>query len=87
MAKNDKTANAPAQPNEGEGSTTAARAYDQQAERFAKSGKVEKKAREAQQAVDGPEGPALKRAEAIGKSHSAGEDQPEVLFSDTTKRP
>lgn len=29
MSKNDKTADVPTQPNEGEGSTTAARAYDQ----------------------------------------------------------
>ncbi len=34
-----------AMPNEGEGSRTGARQYDKAAERFAKSGKVEEKAR------------------------------------------
>ena len=60
--------------NEGEGSRTAARAYNKGAEGFAKSGKVNESAREAAQAVDGPQGPDLKDAEAIGKSHSHGED-------------
>ncbi len=59
---------------EGEGSYTAAREYDRGAEKTAKSGKVEQKAREAKQAVDGPEGDALRRAEAEGKRHSHGED-------------
>jgi hypothetical protein len=76
MTEIDKAA--PAQVNEGEGNKTAARAYNKDAERFAKSGKVEKKAREAQQAVDGAEGKELAHAEAIGKSHSAGEDAPKT---------
>ena len=54
--------------NEGEGSRTAARSYNRKTERFAKSGKVEEKAREAQEALDGREGEALNRAEAVGKS-------------------
>ena len=62
------------QPNEGEGSRTAARQYDRAAEKFAKSGKVEEKAREARDAVDGPEGPELERAEAEGRRHAKGED-------------
>ena len=57
------------QPNEGEGNRSAAREYNQRAKRFANSGQVEKKAREAQQAVDGEEGDELARAEAEGKSH------------------
>jgi hypothetical protein len=61
-------------PNEGEGSRSGARAYDQATEKFAKSGKVEKKAREARQAVDSPEGKDLERAEVQGKSHAKGED-------------
>jgi hypothetical protein len=76
MTENDKRP--AAQPNEGEGNKTAARAFNKAEERFAKSGKVEKKAREAQQAVDGPEGKELAEAEAIGKSHSAGEDAPKT---------
>jgi hypothetical protein len=60
--------------NEGEGNKTAARQYNDEQKRFAQSGKVEEKAREAEQALDGPEKDALKRAEAVGKGHSAGED-------------
>jgi hypothetical protein len=63
-----------AQPNEGEGSRTAAREYDRAAEKFAKSGKVEEKAREARDAVDSSEGPELARAEAEGRRHAKGED-------------
>jgi hypothetical protein len=63
--------------NEGEGSRTAAKKYDQDARRFAESGKVEQKAREARDAVDGPEGKELASAEAQGRQHSKGED-PEV---------
>ena len=74
MDKTDKPHTAGGQPNEGEGNKTAARRFNAEQERFAKSGKVEKKAREAQQAVDGEEGKELAQAEAIGKSHSAGED-------------
>jgi hypothetical protein len=76
MDKIDKAPPAAKQANEGEGNKTAARAYNAQAERFAKSGKVEKQARAAQQAVDGGEGKELARAEAVGKSHSAGDDRP-----------
>jgi hypothetical protein len=61
-------------PNEGEGSRSGARAYDQASEKFARSGKVDEKAREARQAVDGPEGKELERAEAEGKRHGKGED-------------
>jgi Protein of unknown function (DUF2934) len=42
--------------NEGEGSRTAARQYNESLERFVGSGKVETKAREAQKAFDGGEG-------------------------------
>jgi hypothetical protein len=69
MNEIDKAARAAEQSNEGEGSRTAARAYNKHAERFAKSGKVERKAREAQQAVDGEEGKELARAEAAGRSN------------------
>jgi hypothetical protein len=61
-------------PNEGEGSRSGARAYDEASEKFAKSGKVDEKAREARQAVDGLEGKELERAEAEGKRHAKGED-------------
>jgi hypothetical protein len=60
--------------NEGEGNKTAARHYNEKAERFAKSGQVEEKAREAEEALEGSEGRALEHAEAEGRSHAAGED-------------
>ncbi len=65
------------QANEGEGNRTAARAYNSDAQRFAKSGKVEEKAKEARRAVDSPEKKSLERAEAEGRRHSKGED-PEI---------
>jgi len=61
-------------PNEGEGNKTAARQYNEAQQRFAQSGKVEEKAREAEKALDGPEKEVLQQAEAVGKRHSAGED-------------
>jgi hypothetical protein len=63
--------------NEGEGSRTAARAYNKGATDFAHSGKVEKQARKAAKDLEGPERPSLEQAEKIGRSHSRGED-PEI---------
>jgi hypothetical protein len=81
MNEIDKSSRTAQQPNEGEGNRTAARAYNESAKRFAQSGKVEKKAREAQQAVDGDEAKELARAEATGRGHSAGEDHPKPKSS------
>ena len=53
--------------NEGEGSKTAARAYNQGAEEFARSGKVEAAARQAREDVEGPRGQELRDAEERGK--------------------
>ena len=64
----------PTQANEGEGNRTAARAYNKDTQDFIKSGKVDEKAREAANAVDGPEAGELQKAEDAGKSHSHGED-------------
>jgi hypothetical protein len=60
--------------NEGEGNKTAARHYNEKTEAFAKSGRVEKGARDAEKAVEGDEARALEHAETVGKSHAAGED-------------
>ncbi len=49
--------------NEGEGNRTADRAYVAGATKFARSGQVPARAQEAARAVDGPEGPALRKAE------------------------
>lgn len=60
--------------NEGEGSRSAARAYNAGLQQFERTGQVERKAREAAQAVDGPEGEELRRAEEEGRRRSRGED-------------
>jgi hypothetical protein len=53
--------------NEGEGNKTAGRNYDAQTEKFAKSGGVEPAAKEAQRALEGPEGDDLREAERRGR--------------------
>jgi hypothetical protein len=63
--------------NEGEGNKTAAREYNESQQRFVKSGQVDEKAREAEQALDSPERGEMEKAEAVGKRHMAEED-PEV---------
>lgn len=62
------------QANEGEGNRTAAKAYNKDTQEFIKSGKVDEKAREAANALDGPERRELEQAEEAGKSHTHGED-------------
>jgi hypothetical protein len=62
--------------NQGEGNKTAAREYNDAQHRFAKSGKVDKKAHEAEEALD-TERRELERAEAVGRRHIAAED-PEI---------
>lgn len=62
------------QRNEGEGNRTAAREYNKAQQEFVRSGAVEKKAHEAEEAVEGKEGKTLERAEAEGKRHIAEED-------------
>ena len=57
--------------NEGEGNRTAARAYNEAQHRFAESGNVEQKAREAARAMNSPERAELESAEAIGRQHAA----------------
>lgn len=60
--------------NEGEGSRSAAAAYDHSQEDFARHGDVTGKAKAAKKAVEGPERDELQDAERRGKSHSHGED-------------
>ena len=52
----------------------AAREYEQGVKQFEQSGKADAKAKEAEHALDGPEGAALKKAEQIGKKRARGED-------------
>ena len=47
---------------QGEGNYEAARRIDEEERRFVKTGKVEQKAKEAEEALDGHEGEALERA-------------------------
>ena len=47
---------------QGEGNYDAGRRYQKEQHEFAKSGKVEQKAHEAEDALDGPEGAELERA-------------------------
>lgn len=54
MADNDKI--------QGEGNYDAAKKFDAEERAFVKSGKVDKAAREAEQALDGPEGEELEKA-------------------------
>jgi len=53
--------------NEGEGSRTAAHHYEAGVKRTIASGKVDKLAAEAKDALEGPEGEALRRAEKAAR--------------------
>ncbi|WP_296596303.1 hypothetical protein [Phenylobacterium sp.] len=57
---------------QGEGNYDAARKFDEDEREFIAKGDVEKKAREAEQALDGAEGEELERARretGAGKTH------------------
>jgi hypothetical protein len=73
-AKNDKGERRdPELQNEGEGSRTAARRYDEAATRTAADPKhVKEAADKAKKALDGPEGDELRAAEERGKKHQHG---------------
>ncbi|HEY2110980.1 MAG TPA: DUF2934 domain-containing protein [Dongiaceae bacterium] len=62
------------QRNEGEGSKTAALAYDHSQTEFAQKADVTGKAKAARDALDGAEGAELRKAEAAGRARSRGED-------------
>jgi len=71
MAADPKKSSAdPELQNEGEGSRTATRRYDQAAEQAAKDpAHVKKAADEAEKALEGPGGKDLRAAEERGKKH------------------
>jgi len=54
-------------PNEGEGSRSAARDYNERTERFIHEGRVDKSAEEAKHAVESEERDELQEAERIGR--------------------
>jgi hypothetical protein len=58
--------------NQGEGNREADREYREAATKHASSGKTESEGRSAEEALDGPEGDELKRAEEAGKSKAQG---------------
>ncbi len=61
--------------NEGEGSRTAAKEYNDATRKFVESGKVEPAAKDAERAIEGEEAEELKRAEDTGRSHAAPHGQ------------
>ena len=63
------------QPNEGQGSRTAARNYNEDLQRFVKKGQVQHAAEKARRALDSDEAPDLKRAEELGRSHARELDE------------
>jgi hypothetical protein len=60
--------------NQGEGNRAAGQAFDRAQTEFAQGADVASKAAAPRDALGGPEGPALRKAEQIGKAHSHGED-------------
>lgn len=60
--------------NEGEGNRTADRQYREGVKDHVQHHDVQGDAQRAGDAVDGPEGEELRRAEEEGKRHSKGED-------------
>jgi hypothetical protein len=68
--KSDEKHNPASSANEGEGSRSGARDYDQRTEAFVRSGKVEESAKKAEKAIDSPEGKELSEAERRGRSHA-----------------
>ncbi|HYG86336.1 MAG TPA: hypothetical protein VD978_08770 [Azospirillum sp.] len=60
--------------NEGEGNRTADRQYREGVKEHVQHHDVQGAAQRARDAVDGPEGNELRRAEEEGKRHSKGED-------------
>jgi hypothetical protein len=65
--EHDKPEENAEQRNEGEGSRSAARRYNEGVARTLETGRVADKAREAEEALEGPEGEELRRAEEEAK--------------------
>ena len=60
--------------NEGEGSRTAAEAYNEKTRRFVENEDVQAKAEEAADALGSREGDELRKAEGTGRSRAKEED-------------
>lgn len=61
--------------NEGEGSRTAAKQYNDAQRKFVESGKVEPAAKDAEHALETKEAEELKRAEEEGRKHAKPHEQ------------
>jgi hypothetical protein len=62
---------------QGEGNVEADRRYREKTTEFARSGRVEGAAREAEQALEGPEGEELERARRESGAHEPDTSDPE----------
>jgi hypothetical protein len=74
----------------GRGNRTAARAFDREQTAFVQHENVEPRARQAEEALEGPEGEQLRRAEQEGRSRSRGEDpalQPSAAADSNPAKP
>jgi hypothetical protein len=67
--------------NEGEGSRTAAREYNEKSKDFIDNVNIDRQAEEAALALDRPEGEELRRAETAGRA-KAREEDPKVKSDD-----
>lgn len=67
-----KPADPSATQNEGEGSKSADRHYREGVQKTVEGGKVDQLAQEAKEALDGPEGDELRRAEEEAKKRGNG---------------
>ena len=70
--------------NEGEGNKTAARRYNQAQQDYVRSGRAEKAAEQAKEAIDGAEGDELRAAEDFAKSQHAEQALVRDDFEDGT---
>lgn len=61
---------------EGEGSYSGTRDYNERTAQFLKKGRVEQAAKDAERALDSPEGAALKAAEETGRAGDPRHMQP-----------
>ena len=66
-----------ARKNQGEGDRESADRYNKDLQRFVKTAQAKHAAREAVKAMDGPEGPELRKAEERGKARAKEEDPEE----------
>jgi hypothetical protein len=73
-AKKSQNANADQDANEGEGSRTAANRYNEKTRDFARSGQVDRQAKDAKRAVEGEQRSDLHKAEDAGRAHAKDED-------------